>query len=229
MLRKTFLAVALLSTVATAAFADVNSNSVSGAAANTSTSTFSTQGQSQGQGQNQSSTSGATSNQTQSTSSAANSNQSTTASQGNTQVSNFVSPNSETIRSAPAIAAPALSTTLTETCMGSYSGGVSFIGGAVTAGGTVVDKACVRRLNARELAQTLQDRDAAKEVMCGDADVRKAYEVVGRPCGVKYVPPVAPAPAPAPTPAPVAPVVTPAPAPAPVAPVVSDADKKINE
>ena len=201
MLKNIIIAAALFSTVASAALADVTSNSTSGAAANTNTSTYTAtqQGQHQGQGQTQTSLSGASSDQTQSTSSQASSNQSqsTTAQQGNAQIINYNSPSKETIRSAPSIAAPALTTTLTETCMGSYTGGVSFIGGAVTGGGTVVDKACVRRLNARELAQTLGDRDAAKEVMCGDADVARAYKMIGRPC---LTAPIEPAPAPVPAP-----------------------------
>jgi len=211
MIKQAIFAVALFSSVATAALADVNSSSTSGsnAAAITSTSTTSQQGQlqgqNQGQGQLQSSTSGAASNQTQSTSSSASSNQSTTAQQGNAQNITYNNPSkvTETVKTTPGIVAPALTTTLTETCLGSVTGGVSFIGGGVTGGKTYVDQACVRRLNAREIAQTLNDRDAAKEVMCGDADVRKAYEIVGRPCGVKPEPVAAPAPvASTPTPAP---------------------------
>ncbi len=37
-------------------------------------------------------------------------------------------------------------------------------------------------MNARELAQTLGDREAARAVMCGDPDVADAYERLGRPC-----------------------------------------------
>jgi hypothetical protein len=66
--------------------------------------------------------------------------------------------------------------------MGSYTGGVSGIGFGVTGAGTVVDKACVRRLNAREVAQTLGDKEAAREIMCGDTDVRAAFAALGRPC-----------------------------------------------
>ncbi len=69
--------------------------------------------------------------------------------------------------------------------MGSSSAGVSLIGVGVTAGTTWRDGECVRRLNARELAQTIGDRDAAREVMCGNPDVFRAYNALGRPCRMK--------------------------------------------
>lgn len=172
MIKNIAFAVALFSTVATSVFAgDLNnSNSSSNAAANTSTSTTSQQGQDQGQ--------------TQSTSSSSTSNQSTSASQGNSQNITFNSPNKvkETLNTTPVIAAPSLTTTLTETCLGSATGGLSVVGFGMTGGKTYVDKACVRRLNAREIAQTLGDRDAAREIMCGDAEVNAAYKALGRAC-----------------------------------------------
>jgi hypothetical protein len=69
--------------------------------------------------------------------------------------------------------------------MGSSSAGVSLIGVGVTAGTTWRDGECVRRLNARELAQTIGDREAAREVMCGNPDVFRAYNAIGRPCRLK--------------------------------------------
>jgi len=172
MIKNLFLSAILFCTVATSAFASDlnNSNSSSNAAANTSTTTTSQQGQDQGQ--------------TQSTSSAATSNQSTLASQGNSQNITFNSPDKikETLRTTPVISAPSLTTTLTETCLGSASGGLSVVGFGMTGGKTYVDQACVRRLNAREIAQTLGDRDAAREIMCGDAEVNAAYKTLGRAC-----------------------------------------------
>jgi hypothetical protein len=69
--------------------------------------------------------------------------------------------------------------------MGSSSAGVSLIGVGVTAGTTWRDGECVRRLNARELAQTIGDREAAREVMCGNPDVFRAYNAIGRPCRLR--------------------------------------------
>lgn len=106
-------------------------------------------------------------------------------------------------------AAPALTTTLTETCMGSTSVGGGFSGGSFSFGTTWRDSACVRRLDAREI-KTFGDVQAAKEIMCDSDLVREAFKRVGRPCaedGGVYT--VATAPAPAPVveqaPAPVAP------------------------
>ncbi|MGZ8924621.1 MAG: hypothetical protein ACXW2E_01935 [Nitrososphaeraceae archaeon] len=77
--------------------------------------------------------------------------------------------------------APALSTTLTETCMGSTSIGAGFSGGSFSFGTTWRDSACVRRLDAREI-RSFGDVEAAKEVMCDSDLVRAAFKRVGRPC-----------------------------------------------
>jgi hypothetical protein len=78
-------------------------------------------------------------------------------------------------------AAPALTTTLTETCMGSTSVGGGFSGGSFSFGTTWRDSACVRRLDAREI-KTFGDVQAAKEIMCDSDLVRAAFKRVGRPC-----------------------------------------------
>lgn len=77
--------------------------------------------------------------------------------------------------------APALTTTLTETCMGSTSVGAGFSGGSFSFGTTWRDSACVRRLDAREI-KTFGDIQAAKEIMCDSDLVRAAFNRVGRPC-----------------------------------------------
>jgi hypothetical protein len=77
--------------------------------------------------------------------------------------------------------APALTTTLTETCMGSTSVGGGFSGGSFSFGTTWRDSACVRRLDAREI-RTYGDVQAAKEIMCDSDQVRAAFLRVGRPC-----------------------------------------------
>jgi hypothetical protein len=88
----------------------------------------------------------------------------------------------ETVRSVPQVFAPALTTTLTETCMGSTSAGGSGVGFGFSVGSTWRDAECVRRLNARELAQTIGDPEAARAVLCGSKMVEEAYDRIGRPC-----------------------------------------------
>ena len=79
--------------------------------------------------------------------------------------------------------APALTTTFSETCMGSTSAGAGFAGGAVSIGSTWEDEACIRRLDAREV-KSMGDAEAAKEIMCDSAKVRAAFLRVGRPCKI---------------------------------------------
>lgn len=108
---------------------------------------------------------------------------------GNSQNITFNStvPDHQTVKTVPQVYAPALTTTLTETCMGSTTAGGSGVGFGVTLGTTWNDEQCVRRLNARELAQTLGDRDAARALMCQDKNVAAAYLAVGKSCFVKEV------------------------------------------
>jgi len=135
---------------------------------------------------------------------------------GNAQSITFnnVAPKKQQLETNPTVYAPALTTTLTETCMGSTSGGISVLGFGGTLGTTWNDNQCVRRLNAREMAQTLGDRDAARALLCQDKDVAAAYAAVGQDCRARtvvatYVGPPPPGP---PQAVPVAP-----PAPAPTA------------
>jgi hypothetical protein len=76
----------------------------------------------------------------------------------------------------PSMSAPALTTTLTDTCMGSWSAGVSIPGGGATFGKTQIDDDCVARLHARQLA-AMNAEGLAMEVLCSrqvilDADAR---------------------------------------------------------
>jgi hypothetical protein len=66
--------------------------------------------------------------------------------------------------------------------MGSSSAGVSMMAVGVTAGSTWKDEECIRRLNARELANTLKEYDAAKELLCGNPEINEVYRALGRPC-----------------------------------------------
>jgi len=78
--------------------------------------------------------------------------------------------------------------------MGSTSVGGSGVGFGFSVGSTWEDKQCIRRLNAREIAQTLGDRDAARALMCQDNDVAAAYAAVGQSCFTPVVAYVAPLP-----------------------------------
>jgi len=90
---------------------------------------------------------------------------------------------SDLSRSVGMAVAPALTTTFSETCMGSTSAGAGFAGGAVSVGSTWEDEACIRRLDAREI-KSLGDAEAAKELLCGSKEVREAFKRVGRPCAI---------------------------------------------
>ena len=95
-------------------------------------------------------------------------------------------------RQAPSVVAPALTTTLSETCMGSTSVGASAAGFGLSFGSTWRDEACIRRLDARELRSFgagLPARDAymfhiaATERMCEDPKVRAAFERTAKRLG----------------------------------------------
>jgi len=101
---------------------------------------------------------------------------------GNAQSITFNSEAVDHVKTNPAVYAPGLTTTLTETCMGSTSGGISVLGFGGTLGTTWSDTQCVRRLNAREMAQTLGDREAARALLCQDENVAAAYAAVDQSC-----------------------------------------------
>lgn len=73
----------------------------------------------------------------------------------------------------PAIAAPALTTTLTDTCMGSWSAGLSIPGGGATFGKTQIDDDCVARLHARQLV-AMNANPLAMEVLCSRKVIQEA-------------------------------------------------------
>ncbi len=88
---------------------------------------------------------------------------------------------SYTVKSAPSIVAPTLTTTLSDTCMGSVSFGLSFTGFGATGGSTMVDQACVRRLDAREF-RSMGMNDVALALLCQSEANRKAVESTGKFC-----------------------------------------------
>lgn len=139
---------------------------------------------------------------------------------GNAQNITFNTVNPDSVKTVPQVYAPALTTTLTETCMGSTSGGVSALGFGASLGTSWRDDECVRRLTARELSQTIGDREAARAVLCTNAMVRDVYDRIGRPCpqSPAYKPELAQAYLPQPpviASAPVAPPAAPPPVPEP--------------
>lgn len=87
----------------------------------------------------------------------------------------------QTIKTNPAIAAPALTTTLSDTCMGSISLGLSLAGFGATGGTTMVDQACVRRLDAREF-RAMGLNDVALALLCQADANRRAVEATGHLC-----------------------------------------------
>ncbi|WP_081056968.1 chemotaxis protein CheA [Burkholderia vietnamiensis] len=100
----------------------------------------------------------------------------------NTQMSENVNySGTQTIKTNPAIQAPGLTTTLSDTCMGSVSLGVSFPGFGATGGTTLVDQACVRRLDAREF-RAMGLTDVALALLCQSDANRRAVEATGHLC-----------------------------------------------
>lgn len=88
---------------------------------------------------------------------------------------------SYTVKSAPQIVAPSLTSTFSDTCMGSSSFGLSVVGFGATGGTTMVDEACVRRLDSREF-RAMGMIDVALSLLCQSPANRKAVESTGRAC-----------------------------------------------
>ncbi len=110
-----------------------------------------------------------------------------TSQQGNSQGITTTNHGSDLSDAVPGVIAPSLTTTLSETCMGSTSLGAAGAGFGISFGSTWKDEACVRRLDSRELrsfGSGLAPNDAilfhfaAKERMCADKKIRAAFERV---------------------------------------------------
>ena len=117
----------------------------------------------------------------------ATANTSSSSQQGNTQGITTTNYGSDLSDSVPSVITPSLTTTLSETCMGSTSMGIAGAGFGISFGSTWKDEACVRRLDSRELRSFgvgLAPNDAilfhfaAKERMCADPKIRQAFERV---------------------------------------------------
>ena len=100
---------------------------------------------------------------------------------GSQNSGNVVNQASDLSQMVPNVSAPNLATTLTETCMGSTSGGASAAGWGFSFGTTWRDSACVRRLDARQMS-AFNDISTAREMMCDSELVREAAKRVGKPC-----------------------------------------------
>lgn len=88
---------------------------------------------------------------------------------------------SYTVKSVPSVLSPSLTATMSDTCMGSASFGLSVVGFGATGGTTVVDEACVRRLDSREF-RAMGLPDVALALLCQSESNRKAVESTGRMC-----------------------------------------------
>ena len=85
------------------------------------------------------------------------------------------------VNTVPDVSAPGLTTTLTETCMGSTSAGGAVVGFGFSFGTTWRDSACVRRLDSRQL-NSLGYQLGAKELMCDSDKIAAALMRAGQPC-----------------------------------------------
>ena len=85
------------------------------------------------------------------------------------------------VKNVPSTIAPSLTTTLSDTCMGSVSAGISAVGWGLSGGTTMVDEACVRRLDSREF-RAMGMNDVALALLCQSDANRKAVEATGRSC-----------------------------------------------
>ena len=141
------------------------------------------------QGQTQSTSTSSTSYGTSASGSAADSsNASLNAGSQNINFNTPAAPTNTTakITNVPNVYAPGLAAAGSEVCLGSISAGGSGAGFGLTIGGTIVDRECQLRLNARTLA-VLGYPVAARETMCLDPDVRQAMLAAGTPCaGDRY-------------------------------------------
>ncbi len=99
---------------------------------------------------------------------------------GSSAVINTTNSSADLSKAIPNVFTPSLSN-VPETCAVSHSGGGVLSGVGIGIGISIVEKECSRRMNSRLVAQ-LGDPEAAKQILCGNNEVREAYESVNRPC-----------------------------------------------
>ena len=112
-------------------------------------------------------------------------------------ISNSTVPAKQTVKNVPTAFAPGLAAAGLETCLGSVSGGGSFVGTGFSFGTTIPDPGCAARLDARTL-WSMGLKKAAVARLCLNGDIYRAMPEV---CD-QYLPRPAPGyPAPPPVPA----------------------------
>ena len=102
-----------------------------------------------------------------------------------------------TVKNVPSVFAPGLAAAGLETCLGSVSGGGSFVGTGFSFGSTIPDPGCAARLDARTL-WSMGLKKAAIARLCLGSDIRAAMpEICGQylPVQPGYVAPAVIAPA----------------------------------
>jgi hypothetical protein len=113
-----------------------------------------------------------------------------------TIISNSTVPAEQTVKNVPSAFAPGLAAAGLETCLGSVSGGGSFVGTGFSFGITIPDPGCAARLDARTL-WSMGLKKAAVARLCLNGDIYRAMPEV---CD-QYLPPPAPGYSAAPVPA----------------------------
>ena len=103
-----------------------------------------------------------------------------------TITSNSTVPTTQTVKTVPGVLAPGLAAAGLETCLGSVSGGGSFVGTGFSFGTTIPDPGCAARLDARTL-WSMGLKKAAVARLCLNGDIYRAMPEV---CD-KYLPPSA--------------------------------------
>ena len=108
-----------------------------------------------------------------------------------TIISSSTTPAVQTVKTVPTAVAPGLAAAGLETCLGSVSGGGSFVGTGFSFGTTIPDPGCAARLDARTL-WSMGLKKAAVARLCLNGDIYRAMPEV---CD-KYLPPRARPPVP---------------------------------
>lgn len=203
---KTLFATVAVLALATAAQAQslATSGSVSGSVAGSESTSSPTTIVAVNTPSSSSSESGSSAVSTTASKSVSASNQSQTQGNGNSQSITFTSPKDQTLRTAPQVVESGL-TTSNDTCAGSASGALSFVGWGGAGGATYEMPGC-HRINVAKTLATLGYPQEACEVMMQDKVVAEAFKQTGAVCrpDVAAVP-VAPPPPPAEVPPPAPP------------------------
>jgi len=87
----------------------------------------------------------------------------------------------QTVKNVPGIYAPNLTNSITETCLGSASGGVAGPGFGISLGKTITDEGCERRLDAAIMAK-LGMTEISFNIMCQSKEVAEASKGTNHQC-----------------------------------------------